>query len=255
MDSRHSPWSVTSWNMHGSARPDLHAVADAIRALGADVVALQEIQRSQASTLAHLLGWRHAWARKHYPYSPFVWWRAEGHAILTPHRLSDRATWTLSQGWSTWTYRYRIMLAATVSRSDGSSLRAYDLHLSSDDDPDETIDQAGRAAAFVRGDRRLREAATTFAVAGDFNDEGLVETVRHFHLLGLVDRGSIPANPAVAPSRRIDHVLVPEEATVVEEHVPDISVAVMPHLAFGWPDLSDHLPVTIRFHHTPRPGS
>jgi endonuclease/exonuclease/phosphatase family metal-dependent hydrolase len=241
--------------MHGSARPNLVAVTDAIRSLGSDVIALQEIQRSQARVLARLLGWQQVWARKHYPYSPFVWWRAEGHAILTPHRLSDRMTWTLSRGWSTWTYRYRIMLAATVTRRDGSSLRAYDLHLSSDKIHDETIEQAGRAAGFVRDDRRLREAATTVAVAGDFNDEGIVETVRHFHPLGLVDWGSIPANPAVAPSRRIDHVLVPEESTVVEEHVPDISVAVTPHLPFGWADLSDHLPVTIRFHHTPRSGS
>ncbi|MEY2753928.1 MAG: hypothetical protein RJB65_286 [Actinomycetota bacterium] len=247
MDSPHAPWSVTSWNMHGSARPNLPAVAEAIESLGTDVLALQEIQRAQARELSRLLGWQHVWARKHYPYSPLVWWRAEGHAILTPHRLAERATWTLSHGWSTWTYRYRIMLAATIARRDGSSMRAYDLHLSSDAHHDETIEQAGRAAGFVRADERRRVAASTFAVAGDFNDEGLVETVRHFHPLGLADRGSLMANPTVAPSRRIDHVLVPETATILGEHVPDIAVAASARHSLGWSDLSDHLPVTMRF--------
>lgn len=254
MGPSHATWSVTTWNTHGSARPDPHALADAIRSLATDVVAVQEIQRHQARQTARLLGWHHVWARKHYPYSPVVWWRAEGLAILSRHPLTDRRAWEISRGWSTWTYRHRIMLAATATRPDGTALRVYDVHFSSDDRPDETIEQADRAAVYVAADRSTAPQSAR-VVAGDFNDEGLVETVRAFHPLGLRDHGSLPANPAVAPVRRIDHVLIPEEAQPVEEHVPDIGVAPVPGGPLGWPDLSDHLPVTLRFPHPSRSGS
>jgi len=229
-------------------------MAEAIRSLDSDVVAIQEIQRHQAHEVARVLGWHHVWARKHYPYSPFVWWRAEGHAIMSRHRLTDRRTWEISQRRSTWTYRHRIMLAATATRSDGTTLRVYDVHFSSDGDPDETISQAERAAAFVAADPKA-SAATTLVVAGDFNDEGLVETARAFHPLGLRDHGTLPANPSVAPSRRIDHVMIPADAEFVDEHVPDITRAAVPERPLGWSDLSDHLPVTVRFHHPHRSGS
>ena len=43
---------VVTWNLKGSAQPDLGAVAAHLREVGADVVALQEVQRSQARRLA-----------------------------------------------------------------------------------------------------------------------------------------------------------------------------------------------------------
>jgi len=49
---------VMTWNLHGSARPRLDAVADLIREHDPDVIALQEVRKAQARRVAALLGWR-----------------------------------------------------------------------------------------------------------------------------------------------------------------------------------------------------
>ena len=72
---------VITWNVHGSARPRIDAVADLLRAHEPDVVALQEVRSGQARRISALLGWpRPAWAFKHNGYWP-LWWRAEGLAV------------------------------------------------------------------------------------------------------------------------------------------------------------------------------
>src|SRR5215207_3038670 len=103
-------WRVVTWNVRGSAHPDLGAVANVLMSLAPDVVATQEIQRRQALHLGALLEWRSCWTRKHYPYSPLLWWKAEGLAILTPHMLGDVGSETISPGVSTWIYRHRVLL-------------------------------------------------------------------------------------------------------------------------------------------------
>src|SRR5688500_279038 len=104
-------WRVLTWNIRGSAEPDLDALAAVIEEQRPDVVALQEVLRTQSRRLGARLGWRHCWARKHYPYTPLVWWRAEGLAILSPHALGGITRESISPGVSTWTFRHRIVLA------------------------------------------------------------------------------------------------------------------------------------------------
>ena len=82
-----SDWTVLTWNVHGSAAPDVEAIAAAIRDSSPDVVVLQEIRKRQATSLAPMLQMRFSWALKHYPYTKAMWWRAEGMAIMTPHLL------------------------------------------------------------------------------------------------------------------------------------------------------------------------
>ena len=77
-------WRVMTWNLHGSARPDLTLIAQAVGRATPDVVALQEVRRSQAMGLAARLGWEHEWVFKHNGYWP-LWWRAEGLAIMWLH--------------------------------------------------------------------------------------------------------------------------------------------------------------------------
>ena len=222
-----------SWNVRGSSQPDVSELAGVIRKLAPDVVAIQELQRRQARRLGAALGWRHCWTRKHYPYSPLLWWRAEGLAVLTPHSLGGVWRQTISPGVSTWTFRHRVLLAATVAR-DGEQLRVYDTHLAAHRAPDERIAQARRVAERVAAD-----GAALRIVAGDLNAHREPEVIRELHCVGLRDPGSDSTHPSHMPQRRLDYILVPEDANVTERHVP----------AGGdeWAALSDHLPLLIAF--------
>lgn len=223
-------WRVLTWNLQGSKPTNLEVAAAVIGAFMPDVVALQEVQRRQARALAQQLGWQHTWARKHYPWTPLLWWRAEGLAILTPGDLSAVTRTSLSPGASTWTYRHRVLLAATVRRG-ADELRLYDLHLSSHD-ADQRISQARRVAARVTAD-----AAATAVVAGDLNAVDEVEVLRELRAVGLRDPGGDVTSPSVAPRRRLDYVLVPSAATVTDELTPEGG----PH----WHTISDHLPTLV----------
>jgi endonuclease/exonuclease/phosphatase family metal-dependent hydrolase len=233
-------WRVMTWNGRGAARPDLGRLAEIIDGHRPDVVAVQEIRRSQARSLATSLGWSHRWTRKHYPYSPLMWWLAEGLAVISPHVLTDRARRSLTPGVSTWTYRHRVVLAATVRRN-GASLRVYDVHLAAHHNPDDRIDQAERVAIMVDGDH-----PSAAVVAGDLNAPGEVEVVRPFHRVGLRDPGGGPTHPSMAPRSRLDYILVPEAARVIDRHAPDGGD--------DWRELSDHIPVVVEFELPPQPS-
>lgn len=253
-------WRIITWNLHGSASPDLRRIAQVIVEQAADVVLLQEVRRGQARTLSEILGWQHRWARKHHPYSPAVPWLSEGLAIMSPHRLTDHHRQTISPGVSTWTHRHRIVLASTVGRGH-DRVRVYDTHLASGRAADERIAQARRVADLVRADpvradplradrprsQPLDGATPTDTatgmlpciVGGDLNAPGEVEVIREFHTVGLRDPGGGPTNPSIAPRQRLDYVLVPVEARVTDQHEPEGGD--------DWWAISDHLPVTVEF--------
>jgi endonuclease/exonuclease/phosphatase family metal-dependent hydrolase len=192
-------------------------------------VADRDVERAR---LGAKLGWRHCWTRKHYPYSPLLWWTAEGLAILTPHAVGGIWRETISPGVSTWTFRHRVLLAATVSRI-GEQLRVYDTHLATGR-PDDRIAQARRVAQRVAADD-----AALRAVAGDLNAAGEPEVIRELHAAGLRDAGGDSTHPSRAPRTRIDYVLVPEAARVVDCAVPEGDDE--------WAALSDHLPLLVAF--------
>ena len=226
-------WRVLTWNILGAAGPDLHAIADVITGYRPDAVALQEVREPQARSLARMLGWRHAWRRKHYPLTPAVWWRAEGLAVLSPHELTDVARESLSPGISSWTHRHRVLLTVVVLRADDARLRVVDLHLATGTEPTERVAQSELVA------RRIGEDAGRTVVAGDLNapDEPIV--LRALIDLGLRDPGGGPTSPAHEPHQRLDYVLVPSSARTVEQHQP-----------LGgpqWRRLSGHLPVLVAF--------
>ncbi len=223
-------WRVLTWNILGSHRPNLDVMAQVIVGYAPDVVALQEVKRRQAKVIARHTGWQVVWARKHHPYSPLIWWHTEGLAMLSPNGFGEMISASISPGVSTWSYRHRIVMAATVTRDD-DTLRIANTHLASHD-PDERIAQARRVAARV-GNRRPA------VVAGDLNAANEVEVVREFGSLGLVDPGGDDSNPSIAPRQRLDYILIPESATVTAQLTP---VGGEP-----WHQLSDHLPVLVEF--------
>ena len=226
-------WRIVTWNIRGAGSPDLTAITGIVQQYGPDVIALQEIRRNQACRLADLLGWQQVWARKHHPYSPLAFWLTEGLAIMSPHPLVDARHETISAGVSTWTYRHRIVLAATVLRGD-DALRVHDTHLAAHRHPDERIAQARRVATSVTA-----EAAPLAVVAGDLNAPGELEVIREFHACGLRDPGGGPSHPSIAPRSRLDHVLVPDAARMVDQHEPEGGER--------WWALSDHVPVMVEF--------
>ena len=222
-------WRVMTWNILGARRPNLDVISEVIVAYAPDVVALQEVQRRQTHGLARRLGWKVIWTRKHYPYSPLVWWRAEGLAIITPHAVSELISISISPGVSTWTYRHRVAMAATVSRAEDDALRVVNTHLASHD-ADERIAQARRVVGLI-GDRRPA------VVAGDLNAVDEVEVIREFGAAGLIDPGGDYSNPSIAPVQRLDYVLVPDSATITSRLTPEGGER--------WHELSDHLPVLV----------
>ncbi len=223
-------WRVLTWNILGSHRPDIRALTAVISDLTPDVVAVQEVQKRQAKALAAALGWHALWTRKHYPYTPLIWWCAEGLALLTPHSLDETVTASISPGVSTWTYRHRVAMAATIQRG-AESLRIANTHLASHS-ADDRIAQARRTAALVG------EARPAVAV-GDLNAADEPEVIRVFTALGLVDPGGTFSSPSIAPTQRIDYILVPEHGAVTLRQTPDGDD--------GWSKLSDHLPVLVEF--------
>jgi endonuclease/exonuclease/phosphatase family metal-dependent hydrolase len=236
-------WRVTTWNLQGSASPPLDRVAEVVTDLAPDVLVLQEIRRAQCRRLARALRWRRTWHRKHHPYSPLVWWTTEGMAIITPHRLSGSTSQTLTPGLSTWTYRHRVAVQATVRQPDGTALHVVDVHLASDaDGADERAEQASRLRALVDS------LSGTTVVAGDFNDHGdtsVTATVAgdsHVDAWDVATSGRTgdgATNPSHAPFQRLDHVLIPRHARRVSAAVPTGDQR--------WAELSDHLPLTVEF--------
>ena len=226
-------WCVLTWNVHGSALPDIASLATAVRNESPDVVVLQEIRRRQADALATALQMKYSWVVKHYPYTKLMWWRAEGMAIMTRHLLDAVGHTEVSDDQPMRSWRRRIAQWGLVGRSDRSMLMIYNLHLSPHDDADARRAEAARASELVAsiGDDPPP------VVAGDFNDAGDPSIIEI--LPGVEHVVPSMSNPSVAPTQLLDHVLLPETAT-------DVTVAV-PSGGADWAAISDHLPVTVRF--------
>jgi endonuclease/exonuclease/phosphatase family metal-dependent hydrolase len=236
-------WQITTWNLLGSASPDVSSIAAELDRLAPDAVALQEVRRAQARRLARSLGWRWTWVRKHYPYGP-LWWRAEGLAVLSPHHLERPHRAVISTGTRIWSWRHRVLLAVTVVRPEATtseSLRLVDVHLAAHRDTAERLAQARVTTALALADAAL--LGLTVVIAGDLNSHGDVELLDAFGAATPIDAWSsahpgVPAltNPSDAPRQTLDHILAPEGTEVLDVTVPTGGPR--------WAAMSDHLPVT-----------
>jgi endonuclease/exonuclease/phosphatase family metal-dependent hydrolase len=242
------PIRVLTWNVQGSAGLDVDAAADLIAPCRADIVALQEVQRRQSERLAAALGVpSRRWVLKHWP----VVHRAEGLAVLTPHRLVAAAGFTLQRA-AIWSWRRRVAIDATVDTGD-VVVRLLDVHLSPHDAG------AGRLVEARMLIERAGAAVPPPLIAGDLNE--LPRQGAHAELVGAgwVDtwarlHGDAPgatnwtAGPRTGrpPTQRIDYLLAPSGFVVEDAHVLDRD---LDNVA----GLSDHLPLaaTVRL---PEPG-
>ena len=100
----------------------------------------------------------------------------------------------------------------------------------------EQIAQARRVAELVQ-----QEAAPVAVVGGDLNTHShdLAEIVCEFHAAGLADPTGDSTSPAIAPCQRLDMVLVPARARIIDQRTPGGGEE--------WSAISDHLPVLVEF--------
>lgn len=226
-------WTVTTWNVRGSQKPETAALAAALATEAPDVILVQEVRQGQARQLAEHLGMRYTWALKHYPFTPLFASAAEGLAILTPHLMDAAGHSEISDGRTTWTSKRRIAQWSLIGRPDMSAYRVYNMHLSTGDEGPTRRAQAVAAAEIIsaHGD------APPAIVGGDFNDD--TDTTIIYALPGIEHIAPPSTHPADVPVQVLDHVLLPAEAVNVATTVP----AGGPE----WAALSDHLPVTVRF--------
>ena len=237
-----STWHIVTWNIRGNHSPAPRDIASALSSLAADgqidVIALQEVRRLQARSIARRLGMRHVWAFKHNGYTALLPLHAEGHAVLTPHTIVGHAHETISAGEQRRSYRRRIALWADIDRA-GSTLRVIDTHLASHDEPVARLEQAARVRSLVDS------SPAPSVIAGDFNDKdepAVVATIARSthvdawsHAISRSTNGL--TNPSEAPHQRLDHLLVPGDWTVRVVHTPSPDAR--------WTPLSDHLPVAV----------
>jgi endonuclease/exonuclease/phosphatase family metal-dependent hydrolase len=229
--------TVVTWNAQGSKRPDPVAMAAALRAFEPDVVLLQEVQRHQLQAVAAATGWSGAWRFKHWG----VRIPPEGLGVLVRGAVTAVRTQVLAHPYGWWNWRRRIAVHATLTVA-GRSLTVVDTHLGAGVPPAERIRQ---------GAALLAAATDPIVIAGDLNAEPESAELRAFRDAGWWDaeRRFRPdvrrpstnwaAGPrTVAPSQRLDYLLVRDSTAVIGAFVPADWEQ--------WAALSDHVPVVAR---------
>jgi endonuclease/exonuclease/phosphatase family metal-dependent hydrolase len=234
---------VLTWNVQGARGLDLARAAAVIRSVAPDVVALQEVQRRQASALAVALALpSRRWAFKHWP----VVTRAEGLAVLSRHPMATAAFPLRRRPF--WDWRRRIGLDASVAIGE-RCIGVLDVHLSPHDEADGLRRREAAIALARTGDR-----APAPLIVGDLNDlpdrgahtalvaGGWVDCWRAVH--GDDESGTGATNwtsgPRLGrpPTQRLDYVLAPPGS-----HVLACDVVVEPGRLEELAELSDHLPL------------
>ena len=232
---------VLTWNVQGAQGLDVVRVARVIGSTAPDVIALQEVQRRQVNQLATALAVNgKRWALKHWP----VIHRAEGLAVLTPHRLVTATSFTLRPR-PIWDWRRRIGIDATIDTGT-VVVRVVDVHLSAHDDGGA---RAREARLLVD---RAADRMPAPIITGDLND--VPRDGAHAELVGAgwVDawhrvHGDAPDGATNwtsgdrrgrGPTQRIDYVLAPSGAVI--EHAAVVADVLGVDVMAG---LSDHLPL------------
>ena len=173
-------WRVLTWNILGAHDPNLDVISKVISGYPPDVVALQEVRRRQArgpgrsprlddsSGLASTIRSRHSCGGV-----PRV---GDRHAALDRRPVSV----SISPGVSTWTFKHRVAMAATVTRGrDAARSPTPTLPHTM---PTNELPRPARVAPLVGAQRPA-------VVAGDFNAVDEVEVIREFGPQELVDPG------------------------------------------------------------------
>jgi endonuclease/exonuclease/phosphatase family metal-dependent hydrolase len=189
---------IATWNIRAARSAPVAAIARELKAMQADVIALQEVDVrtrrtgfvDEPAALATALGF-------HYVFAASIKWDEGdyGLAILSRWPLTEVRRHRLT---ATGAAEPRIVLEATVC-ADGRPLRLFNHHAD------------GRVASRRIGFAELREILQAdvghgLLVLGDFNEHPDAPGVRSLIDAGLVDLGA-DDNADTADSGRIDYLL------------------------------------------------
>jgi endonuclease/exonuclease/phosphatase family metal-dependent hydrolase len=245
------PLTIATWNLKGSKGVDVAAVAAHLRAVGADVVTLQEVQRHQARALARALDARSVrWGFKHWPVRTWP----EGMAVIGVSVAARVRTHALSARWQLWNSRRRVFQLATfapvVSGGAATPFVLANVHFSTRGAEQR---RAGEVTAVLTA---VGSGPGLPVVTGDFNERPGGAIFERFAAAGLRDawddvRPGVPeaekttywprwkAGTSAAPSQRLDYLMVPAGVTVAGVVVPRPGDEGFARFA----TLSDHLPL------------
>jgi endonuclease/exonuclease/phosphatase family metal-dependent hydrolase len=250
------PTTLVTWNLKGSANPDVSGIVAYIRAQGADVVGLQEVQWHQARRIARALGARdRGWGFKHWPARTWP----EGMAVIGVTRPVRVRTRALSHRWRPWSWRRRIMQVADVGAGGGDGgFTLVNLHLT----PHGEAGQRKVETATVLGVVARRPGP--IVVSGDLNERPGGPIHQQLASAGLCDGWAAAADEpggqgdardpdpwptswrgwrrgtSKAPTQQLDYVYASPAVTVQEMCAPRPGDDGFTRFA----GLSDHLPVT-----------
>lgn len=210
-------------------------VSSVVAGVAPDIIGIQEIRRRQCELLARELAYDHRWDAKHNAFAPLPF-TTEGLAVLVRGTVVSHRSIELSNDCSFRSHRRRIAQIVEVDTGDRHVVLG-NTHLASHELKSERIDQAQKFREYLEtvGPRK------DWIVTGDLNDHdepGVIEMISGGRLLDAWpllhgdDRGW--TCPATSPTMRLDHVLVPLTATVLNAEVVQTD-----------PSLSDHLPVVV----------
>lgn len=223
------PLVVMTWNIAGHDElidgDHVRHVADAIRRIGPDVVALQEVHRGtwqarfhdQLAELESLTGLRGAFAPSYVQ-----WGGGYGNAILTRGEIEQAQVHPLPcMG------EPRSLLEATI-RIDGATISFYSTHLTSWG----RLNSKSRAEQLRCLANKVRTSPHPFIVTGDLNtgpQSPEMEEFRRQNVAHLVSQEVGPTYPSL--NAQLDYILADSGWQVRASRT--------------WPiEVSDHLPVT-----------
>ncbi|MCK2216029.1 endonuclease/exonuclease/phosphatase family protein [Actinomadura sp. ATCC 31491] len=225
---------VLDWNIQGDSA-DMKAVAEVVRASGANVVTLQEIHRrpdaDQVKELADELGWDLT-ANAHFgagdnpgPCDDPQPGKA-GNAILSSFRIAERVTIPLTD-FATCPVN-RSMAGVKLDLGGGASITVFTTHLS----PGLSATSLARREAQADKVRAYFGSRTGLVLTGDFNAPPTDALSKKFVSAGWTDTGARYANKPTHGNARIDYVYT--------RGITTTSGSVLSST------LSDHLPVVMR---------
>lgn len=240
--------NVVTYNIAAARVAPIDDIANAIKTLNADLIALNEVDNNtgrsgklnQVAKLAELTNMYSAFG-KAIDFDGGEY----GVAILSKYPIEKQQVFALPSGED----EQRVLLVIQVNHPDfDAPILFMTTHLSWQEDPALRMQQIREIANITIGntDSLFAEIASQIKIlAGDFNDvigsAPLAELQRYWHL--VEDKtNDIRTWPAINPAIDLDHILTYRgQRWEVEKMVTPNQQATWQQI--NWPAVSDHVPV------------
>lgn len=242
---------VASYNMGAARVSNIDEVTNAIKALGADIVALNEVdnktERSgkvdQAQYIAKQLGLHYAFGRAiDFEGGQY------GIAIVSKYPIENWEVVELPSG-EPGVDEQRIVLAAEIKHDKfDSPIIVLNTHLDYKEDHSIQKQQVARINDIAVANvslKQIKDATTKIKILmGDFNDTynsaNVAELERYWDLVSAKDSYKMRTWPAANPMADLDHIFTSRGQ---RWELKEIKVPGGDDLGVDWDSVSDHLPI------------